>query len=107
MAKNIGILVTVEGEPVVKLQRNADGIITHGLEIGDVTKQHQALLLNMYPGELKESPLKGAGIADILLDGDELLWETKIKEQLQAEGMMVEKILFNTQTLEINAHYSS
>lgn len=60
---------------------------------GDATLQHQQLLLLIQKGELRESPTRGVGIRDWMLDdvqqGD---LNTAIKREFEADGMTVEQV---------------
>jgi len=90
MAKNIGILLNPETlDLLIKPQRDAQGKITQGLVVGDITAQNQAMILQAYPGEFKENPEIGVGIDDIVLDNDLLAWRSKIRKQIENEGQTI------------------
>lgn len=60
--------------------------------IGETLPQNEYLLLVCNKGELKEDPLVGVGISDMLNDNDILGWKRKIRDGLKADGMQVEAI---------------
>ena len=106
MNKSLGILLNPETNDFdIKVLVDTEGKITQGLHIGDVTKQNTAIILYMYPGELKERPTVGVGINNMLLDKDFLLYKHQIRQQLDVEGMQVNHLEINGQNIEINANY--
>lgn len=62
------------------------------IAIGETLPQNEFLLLVMNKGELKEDPLVGVGISDMLNDNDIIGWKRKIRDGLKADGMKVEQI---------------
>ncbi len=81
-------------------------VIRNGsLAVGPVLQQNQALILLLHKGEVKETPYTGAGIADMLLDHDPLLWRTEIKEQLALDGQTVSAVSITTTGVAIDASY--
>ena len=62
------------------------------IAIGETLPQNEFLLLVMNKGELKEDPLVGVGISDMLNDNDILGWKRKIRDGLKADGLTVEQI---------------
>lgn len=62
------------------------------IAIGETLPQNEFLLLVMNKGELKEDPLVGVGISDMLNDNDTIGWKRKIRDGLKADGMKVEQI---------------
>lgn len=62
------------------------------IAIGETLPQNEFLLLVMNKGELKEDPMVGVGISDMLNDNDILGWKRKIRDGLKADGMKVEQI---------------
>lgn len=62
------------------------------IAIGETLPQNEFLLLLMNKGELKEDPLVGVGISDMLNDNDILGWKRKIRDGLKADGLTVEQI---------------
>lgn len=106
MGKETGILLNSETNDVeIKVVRDDEGKIVQGLQLGDITNQTVSLILKMHPGELKEQPTVGVGIANSLLDHDYLLLKHKIRQQLKTEGMQVNHLEINGQNIEINAEY--
>ena len=105
MNKSLGILLNSETNDFDIKGWDAGKNIMRGLHIGDVTKQNTAIILYMYPGELKERPTVGVGINNILLDKDFLLYKHRIRQQLDVEGMQVNYLEINGQNIEINANY--
>jgi len=104
--KNSGILLNPAAHDFdIQVVRDLEGKIVQGLYVGDITKQNIAIILYMYPGELKEQPTVGVGINNMLLDKNYLLYKHKIRQQLNAEGMRVNHLEINNQNIEINANY--
>ena len=66
-----GILLA-DYEPLIDVRRDAAGRIEEGLRVGDVLRQNQALILTLHKGELKERPMVGVGLSDMLLDNDQI-----------------------------------
>lgn len=62
------------------------------IAIGETLPQNEFLLLVMNKGELKEDPLVGVGISDMLNDNDIIGWKRKIRDGLKADGLTVEQI---------------
>lgn len=91
--------------PVVKVKHDRYGKIVGGLMVGDILRQNQALLLTLHPGELKDAPAVGVGLTSMLLDHDPLMWRGRIREQLEMDGQVVERITINTKSIEIAAKY--
>lgn len=90
----------------IKIEKDSRGKIESGLTLGKTLFQNQALILNLHHGELKEHPLLGCGIADILNDDDLLSWKRDIALQLEADDMVINKIEINDKGLIIDADYS-
>jgi hypothetical protein len=105
MAKNIGIQLGSDYDLSVRVRRNAQGKITGGLSVGDVTHQNQALLLLAHKGELKEKPTVGVGINDMVNDGDVELWKREITSQLEADGQRVNRLEVSDSGLALEATY--
>lgn len=91
--------------PAIKVRRDAQGKITSGLQVGDILRQNQALILALHLGELKERPSVGCGIADMLLDNDPLYWRTLIREQLEMDKQRVNQVKITTTGIVIDAQY--
>lgn len=76
--------------------------------IGSTLYQNQALILSLRPGDLKDAPLVGAGIADALLSHDFLAWRRRVRQQMELDGQKVRSITFSSnQPLRIDAGYSN
>lgn len=110
MAKNRGILVTLnendEHECVLSVIKDANGIITQGLVVGDVTFQNQEFIVIAQKGEIREDPTKGAGIEDFLDDESPENALRAVRTELAKEGMKVNKVEFNELgELTIDASY--
>lgn len=106
MPKNIGILLDSEtGDLAVEVVKDANGLITSGLVIGDVTEQNQRTLLLSSPGEIKEDPLVGVGLRSFVesdyVDG----LARKIRTEFTKDGMTVSKISVTLPNMEIEAKY--
>lgn len=93
--KNKGILIGDDGDLLIEVTRDAQGKITDGLVIGDVTSQNQNTILLAEKGEIKNSPLLGVGIASYLDDElhSELLREVRIN--LRMDGQKVRSCGFD------------
>lgn len=93
----------------VKVTYDSRGLITGGFVVGDITRQNQALIIYMQPGEMKEAPQMGVGIDSMLLSSDTLLYKHKIREQLEADGLRVNlldmEIIRDKINIQINAVY--
>lgn len=101
----IGILLTADYEPRIRLVRDEEGRIIEGLALGETLPQNQALILTLHQGELKEAPAVGCGISDMLLDHRPLFWRTRIREQLEMDGQTVTSIKITTTGIHIDARY--
>lgn len=87
------------------VRKDAVGLIRSGLTLGDTLNQNQALILAMHPGELKEHPMMGVGIGDMVLDNDPLYWRTRIKEHLEMDGQKVESVKVTRNDIRIDSKY--
>ena len=92
----IGLLIGADYQPLI-----SDG----ALQLGEITPQNQAIIIQCHKGEIKENPALGVGISDMLLDQDPLYWRTRIREALELDGQVVELIKLSTSEVLINAHY--
>ena len=101
----IGIQLTANYEPLIRLVRDEEGRIIEGLALGDTLPQNQALILTLHQGELKEAPAVGCGISDMLLDHRPLFWRARIREQLEMDGQTVTSIKITTTGIHIDARY--
>ena len=100
-------ITLIDYEAVIQTHRGADGKITSGLVVGDTLHQNQALILHLHKGELKERPMTGCGISDMLLDNDPIYWRTLIREQLEMDRQTVTNIKITTKSIEIDAQYQT
>lgn len=86
--------------------KDADGKILRGLSIGKTLEQNKALILILHPGELKERPLVGVGISDILLGSDLLVFRHKIRTHFAYDGLKITELkLYNLNDISIKANY--
>ena len=98
-------ITLIDYEAVIQPHRGSDGKITSGLVVGDTLHQNQSLILHLHKGELKERPMAGCGISDMLLDNDPIYWRTLIREQLEMDRQTVTNIKITTKSIEIDAQY--
>ncbi|MFC2530913.1 hypothetical protein [Segatella oris] len=98
-------ITLIDYEAVIQTHRGPDGKIISGLVIGDTLHQNQALIFHLHKGELKERPMAGCGISDMLLDNDPIYWRTLIREQLEMDRQTVTNIKITTKSIEIDAQY--
>jgi len=68
-------------------------------------KQHQGLLLMSHPGEWKENPAIGVGIAAWLNDENPGNLKGEIVRQYKADGMQVNAVDFTNGKLQVDAAY--
>lgn len=110
MAKSTGILLDpATGDLQISPERNALGLFAQGLEIGEITYQNQAVILQASKGEFKEFPTLGVGIAAMVNDHETAGWRREIALQLEAEGMTVNEVVIDktTNKMTIDAQYRS
>lgn len=81
--KRTGIQITDEGDLDIR-----DG----SLQMGDTLAQNEFALLMSQPGELKEYPLMGAGIADMTGDKNTARWERRVIDAFKDDGLRVSGI---------------
>lgn len=90
----------------IDIIRDADGMITQGLVIGNTMPQNQALIIMASPGEFMFNPLIGVSIIDLLLDSDFLRIRHRIREHFLKDGMIVKSLEFEeNKPLLIDAYY--
>lgn len=92
----IGILIDSDYQPLIS---------SGELQLGEITPQNQAIIIQCHKGELKENPALGVGISDMLLDNDPLYWRVRIREALELDGEVVDSIKITSSEVQINAHY--
>lgn len=98
-------IVMKDYEPLIDVRRDAEGRIVDGLRLGDILRQNQALILTLHKGELKERPMVGVGLSDMLLDNDPMYWRSTIREQLELDGQTVGDVEVRTNGVKIEADY--
>lgn len=91
--------------PLIDIKKDSLGLIQRGLTLGDTLNQNQAIILAMHQGELKERPMMGVGISDMLLDNDPIYWRTRIKEQLEMDGQKVDSVRITKTGITIESKY--
>lgn len=91
--------------PAFRVRCDAEGKILSGLQVGDILRQNQALILALHKGELKERPSVGCGISDMLLDNDMLYWRNLIREQLEMDKQKINHIKITKTSIFIDAQY--
>lgn len=102
--KSKGIIIE-NGNIITAVKRDAQGLITQGLTIGNVTAQNQQLIIAMVKGELKEHPLVGVGIINYLNDENATGMLLEIKKQLKSDGMTVNNVAYSNGELTVEAAY--
>jgi hypothetical protein len=85
--------------------RDAQGLITSGVVIGDVTLQNQGSLLVAQPGSFKLFPSVGIGIDDMILDNDDTRWRQIIRQQYQADGLTIQVLDIKNGKINVSASY--
>lgn len=73
--------------------------------VGDSLNQRVGLLLMIGKGQLKQHPLTGVGIDDILLSESKAAVQNEIRQQLKLDGLRLKKIVTTGNTLHIDADY--
>lgn len=90
----------------ILLDNNYDIHIVNGdLDIGLSDSQQAQLLLQSSPGEWKESPTHGVGVAQYLEHHDKGQLARRIQTELTADGMRVNRININNSNIHIDAAY--
>lgn len=95
----------IDYDMAVDVQRDASGLITSGLVLGDILHQNQALILVLHKGDLKSDVSVGVGIDRMLLDNERLTWTREIREQLEMDGQKVEDVRITGKQIIIKAAY--
>ena len=103
--KNTGILLTNECELAISVQRDTSGLITSGMLVGNTLYQNQYIILKAQKGELKENPTLGCGIDDLANDDDLNAWQKLIREEMDKDGMQVNKLTINESGMALEADY--
>ena len=89
----------------IHARKDDNGKIASGVVIGDILAQNQALILQTHKGEWKEDPSIGAGISDMLLDENLMLWKREIREQMELDGQTVRDVSITGTKITIDAKY--
>lgn len=100
-------MLTNDHDLLIAPKRDAQGLITQGVVLGDITSQNQELIIISEKGEFKHSPLVGVGVTTYLDDEvpDNLL--RAVRTELAVEGMNVSKVRFDSDgKLIIDAQYN-
>lgn len=95
----------IDYDIAVDVQRDASGLISSGLVLGDILHQNQALILVLHKGDLKSDVSVGVGIDRMLLDNERLTWTREIREQLEMDGQKVEDVRITGKQIIIKAAY--
>jgi hypothetical protein len=101
MKRSAGIQLGSDYDLQVRVVRNEQGLIVSGLCVGNTLEQRQALLLLCQKGEVKEDPLLGVGIGDIVNDHDFRLWKREIIDQFERDGQRIERLVITPEGLEV------
>jgi hypothetical protein len=104
--KGVGILLDNNYDLIIQVRRDAQGKISGGLSVGDVTYQNQALLLLAHKGEFKENPTAGVGITDMVNDNDFALWKREIANQIEGDGQRITRLSLDEKGLVLEASYT-
>lgn len=72
--------------------------------VGESTQQHQHLLLITQPGEIRQSPLTGVGLADFLESEDPGILKQTIQKQFELDGMSIRRLVIGD-IIEVEASY--
>ncbi|MFL5747214.1 MAG: hypothetical protein ACJ751_21245 [Niastella sp.] len=79
---------------------------TGNCKIGKSDQQHQALLLLIDKGGLKENPDAGVGAFKYLESEQTDVFLREIRNQFSDDGMLINKIAFENNKLSIDAPYN-
>lgn len=101
--KGYGILCAPD--LISHITRDADGLITCGMAMGDTLSQNQALLVVAAPGEFKATPTVGAGAMRFLRDDNADAFIAAVCSQLRGDGMAVVAVEYKNDELKIDAAY--
>jgi hypothetical protein len=105
--KGTGIQLTKDFDLLVKVVRDANGIIVSSMVVGDVTVQNQAAILMAHKGEFKEHPAVGVGLNDITNDDNAMFWEKEIAQQLINDGQRITRLSLSATGLILEAAYTN
>lgn len=89
----------------MSLKRDAEGLITQGVVVGDVVNQNIELIVRGDKNEIAQDPSKGVGVINYIDDeGSEGLIRA-IRTELTKDGMRVTSIEMVSNELVIDATY--
>ena len=103
--KNTGIQLTNDCELAISVQRDTGGLIISGILVGNTLYQNQYLILKAQKGEIKEFPTLGCGIDDLANDDDLNAWQKLIREEMDKDGMQVNKLTIDESGMTLEANY--
>ncbi|MFE3849078.1 hypothetical protein ACFX5D_13985 [Flavobacterium sp. LB3P45] len=90
----------------IEVVRDANGLITQGIVVGNTMNQNQALILVANPGEFHFSPTIGVAIDELILDDDYLRFRHRIREHFTKDGLVIKSLqLSEGKPLLIDAVY--
>lgn len=82
----------------IQIDDSGDLCVENGhLSMGDTLAQNEFILLMAQRGDIKEYPLMGAGIADMVGDNDTTAWKRKIRDALSDDGIRVSDLQMTSQ----------
>jgi hypothetical protein len=90
--------IALDGEYDLKLENGF-------MVLEEITAQNQALLLLANKGELKEYPLAGVGVEDMILAHNFETMRGEIINQLEADGQAVKSVKVTASGIAIDAQY--
>lgn len=94
------------GDIKIDVVKDQDNKIVSGLCIGSTLNQNKALLLMIQPGELKNHPTIGVGLADAVLTDNLLEYRHKIRRNFESDGLkIIDLDLYDLRNVKINAEY--
>ena len=106
MSKGIGIQLDEQTNDLkIAINRDLNGVIIRGVVVDGITTQNQFILLAAHTGELKNAPIVGVGISDMLLDNDDLFWKIRVRKTLEDEGQKIKTLEFKNDKIKIDANY--
>jgi|SRR5690554_418938 len=99
-----GNYMDIKVDPIVA----GNGKIEQGLALGNTQKQNELLILACNPGEIRNSPTIGVGLADATLDesGDLLAFRHKIRRNYKLDGLKITNLdLYDINNINIESSY--
>jgi hypothetical protein len=75
------------------------------IAIGEVTEQNQFLLLKANKGEIREDPLCGIGIDNMLLEHNFTAIRKEIINQVERDGQRINKCVVSESGVFLDAEY--